>query len=283
MNVTSRHILGFFEEWAPQSTKLEYDNVGLLVGESAQHIHRVLVCLDVTHEVLDEAEAFAADLVIAHHPLIFRKLSRVSPDEETGALIYRLIRRGMGLLAVHTNLDAAWDGVSFALASKLGLQQTAFLKPDVPLPSDESSASDFSAIHEPGIKPSITGFGVVGSLASAMPAQEFLSLVGERLSTRALRYSGSATRIERVAVCGGAGAFLTEHARQAGVQAYVTADLKYHDFFAGDSSFLLVDAGHYETEIPVVETICARLAERFPGLVAAPARVNTNPVTFFGK
>lgn len=283
MNVTSRHILGFFEEWAPQSTKLEYDNVGLLVGESAQPIYRVLVCLDVTHEVLDEAEAFAADLVIAHHPLIFRKLSRVSPDEETGALIYRLIRRGMGLLAVHTNLDAAWGGVSFALADALGLQQTAFLNADTSFAASSPAHSG----NNPGVtsatRSHLTGFGVVGQLPSPLSANTFLKLVGDRLNSRALRYSGSVTEIERVAVCGGSGAFLTEHARKAGVQAFVTADLKYHDFFAADSTFMLVDAGHYETEIPVVETMCARLAERFPGLVAAPARVNTNPVKFFDK
>ena len=283
MNVTSRHILGFFEEWAPQSTKLEYDNVGLLVGESVQRVHRVLVCLDVTHEVLDEAESFAADLIVAHHPLIFRKLSRVSPEDETGALIYRLIRRGMGLMAVHTNLDAAWGGVSFALADSLGLQQTAFLKPDAVPVADGSVKSAENSGDLPSTRLNATGFGVIGRLPSPLSANTFLKRVGNRLNSRALRYSGSVTEIERVAVCGGSGAFLTEHARQAGVQAYVTADLKYHDFFAADSTFMLVDAGHYETEIPVVETICARLAERFPGLVAASARVNTNPVQFFDK
>ncbi len=265
MSYTNHHILEFLEDWAPQSTKLEYDNVGLLIGSKDWKVSKVIVCLDVTPEVADEAIEIGADLIIAHHPLIFRKLSRITSSDSTGALIYRLIRNDMNLIAAHTNLDAAAGGVSFVLADALGLRNLRFLK------TDDGS--------DPGVERA-TGFGVMGSLGEAMEVNAFLNHVGTCLGSNGIRYSGSPEQISQVAVCGGAGSFLAEEALRQEADAFVTADLKYHDFFTESTSMLLVDAGHYESEVPVVGALCDRLRNRFPELEVHGTRVNTNPVKY---
>ncbi len=265
MSYTNHHILEFLEDWAPQSTKLEYDNVGLLIGNKDKNVSKVIACLDVTSEVADEAIAIGADLIIAHHPLIFRKLSRITSSDSTGAIIYRLIRNDINLIAAHTNLDAAAGGVSFVLAEKLGLQDARFLK------TDDNGDPD---------APGQTGFGVIGRLSEAMDVSAFLTHVGSCLGSNGIRYSGSPEQIKKVAVCGGAGSFLAEEALRQEADAFVTADLKYHDFFTESASLLLVDAGHYESEVPVVGVLCGRLRDRFPELEVHSTSVNTNPVNY---
>ncbi|MEX0680143.1 MAG: Nif3-like dinuclear metal center hexameric protein [Balneolales bacterium] len=264
MSYTNNHILEFLEEWAPQSTKLDFDNVGLLVGDDHQEVGKVITCLDVTSEVVDEAISVEADLIIAHHPLIFKKLSRITPSDITGSLLYRLIQNNISLIAVHTNLDAAYGGVSFVMAERLGLQNTRFLK------VEEAAET--------------AGFGAIGELPETLDVDEFLELVREKLDSRGIRYSGYSESIRRVAVCGGAGAFLAEEAIRSQADAYVTADLKYHDFFTeSPSSFLLVDAGHYESEVPIVGTLCNKLKNRFPEVEVLATKANTNPVVYYSK
>lgn len=270
MITTIRHILEYLEEWAPQRTKLDYDNVGLLVGDSGQSVGRVAVCLDVTHEVVDEAIESGAGLIIAHHPLIFKRISRISPATPVGSLLYRLIKADVALIAVHTNLDAAYGGVSFVLAEKLGLQGIEFLDSDPASGSPEDQAIQ-----------NRTGFGAIGHLPASMDCTAFSTHVTKQLKARGIRFSGSPENIKRVAVCGGAGSFLIEKAIEQRADAFVTSDVKYHDFFYGSESFLLIDAGHYETEIPVVKTMCERLKHRFPEAEIFPSGVNSNPIRFF--
>ena len=235
---------------------MAYDNSGLLVGSPRQDVTGLLTCLDVTEEVIDEALSNQLNLIVAHHPMIFEKLARINPDEPTGQLLYTLIRNNLLIYAAHTNLDAAMNGVSYVLAETLGLRELTFLAPE-----SEN-----------------TGFGVVGTLVEPMSAGDFLSRVADALGAQHIRHSGSCDRVERVAVCGGSGASLIGAAKAAGAQAYVTADIKYHDFFHGGKGFLLVDAGHYETEFPVVERLRARLSEAFPGLPVLATSCVTNPL-----
>ena len=273
MKYTNNHILEFLEEWAPQSTKLEYDNVGLLLGDHNQYISKILVCLDVTDAVADEAVSLGADLVIAHHPLIFKKLSRITRSDLTGSLIYKFIRNDINLVAAHTNLDAAPGGVSQVLAERLGLKGIQFLREDIPAGENGGSASGHS--RQPA------GFGAIGSFQEPVHKADFLSLVSEKLHCNGVRYSGSPEKISKVAVCGGAGSFLAGEAAHQQADAFVTSDLKYHDFFTGTGSFLLVDAGHYETEVPIVGTLCDRLRDRFPAIEVLATKVDTNPVSYF--
>jgi dinuclear metal center YbgI/SA1388 family protein len=349
MKTTANHISDFFQDWAPRQTKLDYDNVGLLIGQPDREIRKVLVCLDVTPEVVAEAASLGADLIAAHHPPIFKKLSSVTTADPTGNLIHQLIRSDIGVVAAHTNLDAAKGGVSFALAGQLELRDCTFLESSarslqlvrINCPAskenllagvirdagsvacvlhgaidaagsteadgNETAIIEFAAdsFRVPSILAELnkavpgsaesalrlavdqpsgsTGFGVIGSLDSPLSTPLFLEKVAAALGSAGIRYSGHAETIGRVAVCGGAGVMLAARARAAGADAFVTADIKYHDFFSGNDGFLLVDAGHYETEIHILEPVAARLRAAFPGLAVSVTRTRTNPVRYFHK
>lgn len=252
------HISEFFNHWAPFSTQAEYDNAGLLLGSQHQLITGILTCLDVTEAVADEAIARNCNLIVAHHPIIFRKLARIDPDTPQGALIYKLIQANIAVLAVHTNLDAAQNGVSFVLADLLGVRN-----PEILAPTDDSGT---------------IGFGVIGQLDETLARDALLNRICSTLQTPAVRYADDfqGDRLSTVAVCGGSGVSLAREARKAGAQAYITADIKYHDYF--DTGMLLVDAGHYETEIPVVAHMARQLKRKFPDVTIYPTESVTNPM-----
>ena len=127
MTTKIRHISTFLNQWAPPGTKMDYDNVGLLVGDPDASVNKVLTCLDITDEIVAEAIQNNCELIVAHHPLIFSKIGSINPTNEQGRIIYKLIKNDIGLLVAHTNLDAALDGVSFVLANILGLDDLRFL------------------------------------------------------------------------------------------------------------------------------------------------------------
>ena len=259
MSLTVKHISDFFEHWAPFSTQAEYDNSGLLLGSHSQTVSGILTCLDVTTDVVDEALKQNCNLIVAHHPLIFRKLSRINPDTPQGSLLYKLISNNIAVLAVHTNLDAAQNGVSFVLADRIGIQNAEFLTE-----------------HDTD---GTTGFGVYGSLDQSYPVNDFLNRVCKALHTNAIRFSNdldAKATIRTVAVCGGSGVSLAKAARSAGADAYVTADIKYHEYF--DCGMLLVDAGHYETEMPIIQHMRDKLAHAFENTPIRSTTVITNPM-----
>jgi dinuclear metal center YbgI/SA1388 family protein len=258
MITTVNHILDALFTWAPHHLKADYDNIGLLVGDPNQTVTQCVICLDLTEAVIEEAIRSESQLIIAHHPIIFRKLAQVRADDPTGYLLTLLIRNHISVIAMHTNLDSAMGGVSYVLAEKIGLDNLHFLDSD----------------REEG------GYGVIGELKQVMNTPSFLSHCADRLGVPMLRYTGSPEQIHRVAVCGGSGAFLTDQAIKKGAQAYITADLKYHDFFTHTSSFLLCDAGHYETEMPICGSIQTFLAQHFPRLSTQVTQVVTNPIHY---
>ncbi len=328
-------------QWAPPKIKLEYDNVGLLIGDQNKPVDRVLVCLDVTEDVVDEAIEKECQLIVSHHPLIFQPIRRINPTDEQGRIIYKLIRNEIALLSAHTNLDAALDGVSFVFANNLGLDNLRFLDRNYPISRkitlttayedskavlkllnyysaeeahffnvdgrkeglkcfeaiiDAHNVEDLRrALEREGLlkkgsfqvlemaSPSNNfGLGVVGSYPDdGIAVDEFLHLVCKALDTSAVRYSGGANRIRKVAVCGGAGIRLKGAALSAGVDAFVTSDIKYHEFFTEKKDFLLVDVGHYESEFPVVEAIRKELAEGFEEIQVISCESVTNPVRIY--
>lgn len=338
MSVRIRQITTFLNQWAPPRVKMDYDNVGLLVGDPDAKVTSILTCLDITEEVVAEAIAKGSELIVAHHPLIFSKIGSINPTNEQGRIIYKLIKNDIGLLVAHTNLDAALDGVSFVLANMLGLDELRFLSKNYKISQkirlitrhDDASAvlkllnyysaeeahnfqvesrehglTCFEAIIDKhnvsalrkGLKsegllkegsfqvmdlasPSQNfGMGVLGEYPEEGIGQgEFLHLVAKALNVRAVRYSGSVDRIKSVAVCGGAGVFLKDKAIEAGAQALVTADIKYHDYFLEKDNFLLIDVGHYESEFPVAEALKNELSEAFEAVEVHVTRAVTNPM-----
>lgn len=341
MNVQVRHISTFLNQWAPPSTKLDYDNVGLLVGDPSHTISQVLTCLDVTLPVVEEAIEKKCELIVAHHPLIFQSIDRINPIDEQGKIIYKLIKHDIALIAAHTNLDAALDGVSFVLAQKLGLKNLKFLDSTynisrkIVLTTDHAESESmlkllnyYSAeeahyykvegrkgvqytyeaiidehnvsglkkeLHKNGLleqgnfrimdiaSPSNNvGMGVLGFYRDqGLSQQDFLQIVAQNLDVKAIRYSGQADQIKKVAVCGGAGVSLAKNAIREGAQAFVTADIKYHDYFTETDNFLLIDVGHYESEVPIVRTLCDELSEAFEAISVIETEVVTNPMNVF--
>jgi dinuclear metal center YbgI/SA1388 family protein len=341
MNIQVRHISTFLHQWAPPSTKLDYDNVGLLVGDPNQEISRLLTCLDVTLDVVEEAIEKGCDLIVAHHPLIFKSIDRINPTDEQGKIIFKLIKNDIALIAAHTNLDAALDGVSFVLGQQLGLQNMKFLDNSYNISRkivlttshsdsesvlkllnyysaeeahyykvegrkegqytyeaimDEHNVSDLKKelkkngllhrgsfqVMEVASPSNNVGMGVVGFYRDkGLTQEQFLEVVAEALNVKAVRFSGSAERIKKVAVCGGAGVFLARKAISEGVQAFVTSDIKYHDYFTDTENFLLIDVGHYESEVPMVEALQQEISEAFEKIEVLKTETITNPMKVF--
>ena len=228
--------------WAPRELAADWDNVGLLVGSGASKVSRVLIALDVTEWVADEAIAQGAELIVAHHPLMncrWHEVQSVVDDNAQGRTITKLLRNGVSAICMHTNLDAADGGVNDILAQKLGLE-------------------GLSMLNEEKI-------GRVGTLKCEKRLEQFLSDVIQLLGCRGLRYRDAGKTVHRVAVGGGACAEYISNALAMGCDTFVTADLKYHEFLDANG-INLIDAGHFETENPVCGAIHDFLAERFPQL-----------------
>lgn len=261
-------IAEFLERWAPRSSAQSYDNVGLQVGDPAVAVKTGLIALDMTPDVLNEAESLDASLVITHHPLIFQPLRYITPQTYTSNLALRLAASGIALYSIHTNLDAASGGVSFALAETLGVRNLGFLEAF----KDEDRN---------------VGLGAVGRLEEPVRLEDFLVRAADRLGSESLRYVGDPdASVSRVAVCGGAGADFVAAALAAEADVYVTADVKYHQFFDvldpdGRPRMAFIDAGHYETEAMTEQLLRTTLAEQFPSADWRVTATRTSPVRTF--
>ena len=369
---TIADVTDALEAWAPPGSAQDYDNVGLQVGDANRTVSTALLALDATPQVLEEAEAIGADLIVTHHPLLFRPLDGVTADDYVSNLALRLAEAEIALYSIHTNLDAAPGGVSFALADRLGLTEIGFLdgfdetlyKLAVFVPEDAFDAvrealadagagriGDYEAcafavegtgFFKPGVntdphigeagggveaaqerklevevarwnlgrvlgalhdahpyeevaydlypvhqKSSQAGLGALGVLPEPMPMPAFLDRVANRLDADSLRYAGNdESTVERVAVCGGAGSDFIGTALGAGADAYVTADVTYHEFFNvlgtdGAPEMALVDPGHYESEALTEALLRDWLDHRFSAVDWTRTDLRTSPMTTF--
>lgn len=265
---TIADVARFLERWAPPSSAQSYDNVGLQVGDPRTEVQRAVIALDMTPAVLREVLSVGATLIVTHHPLIFRPLRSLTPSSLPSNLALQLAEARVALYSIHTNLDAAPGGVSFALGETLGLQDLEFLE-----------------LNEGGDQR--TGLGAVGALDEAMPLEAFLSRISERLGSGSIHYAGiSDAVVKRVAVCGGAGAEFVQQALAAGADAYVTSDVKYHQYFDvldndGEPRMAFIDAGHYETEAMSVDLLRRKLTGQFPRVDWLSTKTRTSPVHAF--
>jgi dinuclear metal center YbgI/SA1388 family protein len=267
---TIADIARYLEQWAPPSSAQAYDNVGLQVGDPRSKVQRAVIALDMTPAVLREVMSVGATLIITHHPLIFQPLRSLTPSSLSSNLALQLAEARVALYSIHTNLDAAPGGVSFALGETLGLHGLEFLE----LNEDDDQR---------------TGLGAVGALDEAMTLESFLYRISERLGSESIHYAGiSDAVVKRVAVCGGAGAEFVHKALAAGVDAYVTSDVKYHQYFDvlnndGYPRMAFIDAGHYETEAMSVDLLRKKLAGQFPRVDWLSTKTRTSPVHAFSS
>ncbi|WP_030166904.1 Nif3-like dinuclear metal center hexameric protein [Spirillospora albida] len=252
-------VIAALEELYPPSWAESWDAVGLVCGDPAQEVRRVLFAVDPVGAVVDEAVAWDADLIVAHHPLLLRGATSVAATTPKGRLVHRMIKAGVALHTAHTNADVADPGVSDALARAVGL--TGALRPMVPADGDPRR-----------------GLGRIGDLPEPLTLREFTARAAAGLPKTAwgVRAAGDPDRTVRtVAVCGGAGDSLLDTARAAGVDVYLTADLRHHPAseFAEHGGPALVDAAHWATEWPWLADAARRLA----AATAAPleTRVST--------
>jgi dinuclear metal center YbgI/SA1388 family protein len=251
------------EQRYPPAWAESWDRVGLVLGEPEAPVRRVLCVVDCVPETVAEASAVGADLIVAHHPLLLRPVSSVAPTTYKGRIVHQLIQRGVALHVAHTNADVADPGVSDALADRLGLRELRPLRPDPEAPGRGSGR--IGELSEP-----LTLAGLTRHAAEALPRTAW-----------GVRAAGDPRRVVRtVAVCGGAGDTYLADAAAAGVDAYLTADLRHHpasEFLAGEGPALL-DAAHWATERPWLDELAAVIRDTLR-VEAVVSDIDTDPWT----
>jgi len=360
-----KEILACLEEKFPLAYQESYDNVGLITGDREAEATGVLICLDVSEAVIDEALALGANVIVSHHPLIFHGIKKLNPGAYPDRVLIRAVRNHLNLYACHTNADNIKYGVNARLAEKLGLAGTEILSPlsgrlcklvtfvphqyaaRVRQAMFEAGAGHIGAydhcsynvegygtfrgsdtanpfVGEKGIDHTepetrvevifpdylrdkilrhllevhpyeevaydiiplanaspLAGAGLTGHLPEPMDTDAFLTMVKKALSVQSLRYSAPAkNQVYKIAVCGGSGSFLIPACLSAGVDAFVTADIKYHQFIEAAGKLLLVDAGHYETEVGAKEIFYELLIKKLPNFAVHFSKRDFNPVNY---
>ncbi len=256
---TVREIEQALFELAPREGAMDWDNVGHLLGDPDSQVSRVLVALDITEDVADEALAHGCELIVAHHPVMncrWLPVQSVRSDTPQGHLLLKLLRNGVSAICMHTNLDVAWGGVNDILAEKLKLVD--------PGPLCDS------------------GLGRVGRLEEPMDLADFVRFVSRSLGCNGVRYAGAGKPVCRVAVGGGACGDFEDDAIRAGCDTFVTADLSYHQFLdAKGKGINLIDAGHFPTEDPVCEKLVQYVSDRFQELVVTKSTSHREVIQYY--
>lgn len=265
MSPTVQDILDIIDSIAPAHLAEPWDNVGLMIGDPAAQVTAILLGLDPTTALLEEARQLNANLVITHHPVIFHPLKSVHLDQPDGKFIDLSLRNKMSVISSHTNFDSAPNGTSDILAQLLGLQN---IEPLVP-----------HACGEPGC-----GLGRVGDYVDPLSADEFRERLRAACVPPWLLATGTIPRrISRVAVCGGSCSELADQALQAGAQVLVTAEVKHHIARRAEETGLwLIDAGHFATELPgmhhLARQLVAETGRRFGGIPVAVTGTQASPL-----
>ena len=261
---TVNDILLFLEKLAPQSMKMDWDNVGLLCGSKSKEVTKILVALDPFESVCKEAVQLGADLLVTHHPLIFQPIKAITDDTSIGRAILTLMANGISTINAHTNLDCAPGGVNDVLAQKLGLQEIAVISP--------------SGVDEEGRPWGLLRQGHVQTQSLA----EFLPQVKSALNCTALKYVDGGKQVNKVAVGGGACGGEFREAVNAGCDTFVTSDVKYNQFWdAKELGLNLIDAGHFHTENPVCGLLAEKLRAAFPEVTVILSENHTDCAKFF--
>jgi len=221
-----------------------------------------LLCLDVTEKIVDEAVRRGCNLVVSHHPLLFRGLKQVSDNTDVQRTVMKAIKEDVCVVSMHTNMDNALGGVNFKMAEKLGLTDVSFLS--------SRRVGDIEC-----------GSGVIGTLPVAMSSSDFLQLVKRTFGVSCAMTNELLERpIQRVALCGGAGDFLLDDALHAGADAFITGEMHYHQYFGYEQRIQIGVIGHYESEQYTAEVFRDIIASRCPWVCTKIADTNTNPIVY---
>ena len=365
MGYRIQDVISYLEQVAPPAYQESYDNATLICGSRGDAVAGILCTLDCTEAVVDEAITLGANLIVAHHPIVFKGLKSLTGRNYVERTVIKAIKHDVAIYAIHTNLDHVATGVNKRICDKLGLIDTKILQPKkqilnklvffVPV-KDKDSVLDavFAAgagqigeykdcsfqvdgtgtftpsekanpyIGERGkqqseqearvevILPAFqsnrilnalkkahpyeevayylsslenenqeVGAGMVGVLEEPMDAEIFLDYLMEKMNLKTFKHTALAkTKIQKIAVCGGAGIFLLSDAKRAGADVFITSDVKYHEFFDADGQLILCDIGHYESEIFTKELLGELLSQNFPNIALYLTKVVTNPTSY---
>ena len=251
----ARELVAVIEEFAPVLLQESWDNCGFSVGDPDREVSKAFIALDCTEEVVAEAKELGCDIIITHHPLIFKGLKSITPANIAGRIVTEAIKNDIAIYAAHTNMDKAVDGVSGLMAKKLGLVEVEPLTPE--------------------------NLGLVGNLREPLTALELISVVKRKFNVEHLRASELPDgKISRVALCGGSGRSFISDAMAKGAQAYITGDVTYHEFYC-EKGFMVMDIGHYSSEYDVVGLFAELLCKKFPTFAVCISRRNNNPIYYY--
>ncbi|MCM1484280.1 MAG: Nif3-like dinuclear metal center hexameric protein [Muribaculaceae bacterium] len=254
-------IISAIEDFAPLRLQEEWDNSGLQVGSAEAPCTGIMLCVDPTEEVIREAAATGCNLVIAHHPLLFRGLKTITGANPVQRAVIAAIQLGITVYSAHTSMDNAHAGVSARMSRMLGLADVKVLEPR---PTDPA-----------------TGSGAIGTLPEPLPVSAFIQRIKDTFDTPVVRCSVSRPQsVSRVALCGGAGAFLIPRAVTLGADAFICSDTRYHEFADFGSDILIADIGHYESEHCITSIFYDIIREKFPNFAVRQSVAATNPITY---
>lgn len=361
-----REITQYLETIAPLSYQESYDNSGLIVGDPNGEVKNVLITLDAIESVVEEAIERKCELIVAHHPIVFRGLKKLNGSNYVERTVIKAIKNDIAIYAIHTNLDNVHLGVNRKIGEKLGLMDLKVLSGKrgtlsslVTFCPDESVDDVLEALHSVGAgsvggyshcsfttsgegkfkpregsspyvgeinklekvnekrievhlpmhlqsevlkalfeshpyeevayhlyqlenKNQTVGSGMIGNLSEEMSSRDFLDYVKTKMGLTIIRHTKEINRnIKKVAFCGGAGSFLLGAAKRAGADAFITGDYKYHEFFDAEDKLMILDIGHYESEVFTKDLLLEFLTEKFANIAPVLSTVDTNPVRYF--
>ena len=257
-----KEVLRALERFAPLPLQEDYDNAGLQIGLTEADVSGALLCLDVTEAVLDEAVSLGCNLIVAHHPLIFRPLKCVSDANYVQRVVMRAIQEHIAIIAMHTNLDNAPGGVNFKIAEKMHLRDVRLFA--------TKQVGDIEG-----------GSGVIGELAEPMAVDEFIKMVKKAFGVECVMANELLRRpVKSVAICGGAGSFLLRDAVAEGADAFITGEMHYHDYFDHEQQIQICVIGHYQSEQYTKEIFQSIIEEQCHGVTCHLSQVNTNPIIY---
>ena len=261
-SVKIKQVLSALEQFAPLPLQESWDNAGLQIGLTEAEVSGALLCLDVTERVVDEAVRRGCNLVVSHHPLLFRGLKQVSDATDVQRTVWKAIREGVCVVSMHTNMDNARGGVNWKIAEKLGLTDVRF----------------FAEKTVQGIE---GGSGVVGMLPQPMAAEAFISQVKQTFGVDCAQCNELLQHpIQRVALCGGAGDFLLDEAVALKADAFITGEMHYHQYFGYEQRLQICVIGHYQSEQFTSEVFRSIIEQECPGVKCLIAETVTNPIVY---
>lgn len=254
-----KEVIATLEYFAPLPLQESYDNAGLQVGLTETEVSGVLLCLDVTEDVLKEAVHSGCNLVVSHHPLLFHALKHLTEDTLPERCARYAVMHDLTIYSAHTNLDNCEGGVNYEIARRMDLHDLALLQP-----------------HADG-----GGSGVVGTLPAEMSAEDFLHQLKRTFEVECLTANALLDRpISKVALCGGAGSFLLDEALSQGCDAFVTGEMHYHEYFGHEHRIQIAVMGHYQSEHYTKHLLAEIIRHDWPEVKLVETTINTNPIRY---